>query len=587
MAQLHYAYAREPRDPMTAALLSMVPGLGQFYNGESRKGILFLDVAIINYALLSLVILAPGITAAMTSFGQTFHLKVNKGLLESLHQMQLGSPVSIVVLGLVLAFMAYAIRDAYDHAQFKRRRALYADAVVELPEATSGSYIFHASLIVALAITAFFFVIPKAPKKQLTVIEVMSTVTPPKPPVQSDTHSNQNSEAKIHKFDPKKTIQKTPAKSEPNKTQTQNNQSVSKQSSSTQSSAASSSSAAAQTKATTPSQSLKNPLAQAPSLPAPLPKALPIIRQSSTAAISSPARPEQMQAQAQSAANLTPKAMPLANSTPLPLLSAAQSQLNSVPLPILSSLPAGALPNRGTAAAMPVSAGRSSALANAVSLPSPGNVPQLGGSKVFNPISGPGASGKTQNSAAPGPLSIDTHSGSQEAGPVPQDMGRILWKSRGKAKGSDANGDSDVPAPIKARGRDLGSVGPIKISTGSPQSGSSDTPLNAPGRPGDDQAKAAKDPDFTQFMIELQRKIKRSWFPPKEYQSRRVKVLFKVHQNGQLSNLRVTQSSDVAVADQAALNAVESAAPFRHLPDGAPENVDIEFTFDYNVFSAH
>jgi hypothetical protein len=29
---------------------------------------------------------------------------------------------------------------------------------------------------------------------------------------------------------------------------------------------------------------------------------------------------------------------------------------------------------------------------------------------------------------------------------------------------------------------------------------------------------------------------------------------------------------------------VENAAPFRPLPAGAPEDVDIQFTFDYNVF---
>jgi TonB family protein len=86
-------------------------------------------------------------------------------------------------------------------------------------------------------------------------------------------------------------------------------------------------------------------------------------------------------------------------------------------------------------------------------------------------------------------------------------------------------------------------------------------------------------------MADLQRRIKRQWFPPKGNESKRVKVVFKVHRDGQMSNLRMLVSSGLTIADQAALKAVENAAPFRNLPDGAPDDVDIEFTFDYNVFN--
>ena len=37
-----------PRDPNTAAFFSLLPGLGQLYNGETRKGMLFLGVVCIN-----------------------------------------------------------------------------------------------------------------------------------------------------------------------------------------------------------------------------------------------------------------------------------------------------------------------------------------------------------------------------------------------------------------------------------------------------------------------------------------------------------------------------------------------------------
>lgn len=85
-------------------------------------------------------------------------------------------------------------------------------------------------------------------------------------------------------------------------------------------------------------------------------------------------------------------------------------------------------------------------------------------------------------------------------------------------------------------------------------------------------------------MARLQRSIKRAWFPPPGKETCKVTVVFKVHDDGAMSNLRLTKSSGSALADQAALKAVINAAPFKALPKGAPEDVDIQFTFDYNVF---
>jgi TonB family protein len=86
-------------------------------------------------------------------------------------------------------------------------------------------------------------------------------------------------------------------------------------------------------------------------------------------------------------------------------------------------------------------------------------------------------------------------------------------------------------------------------------------------------------------MADLQRRIKKHWFPPKGNESKRVMVVFKVHSGGELSDLRIDHSSGVQIADKAALDSVQNAAPFRPLPAGAPDAVDIQFTFDYNVFN--
>jgi TonB family protein len=85
-------------------------------------------------------------------------------------------------------------------------------------------------------------------------------------------------------------------------------------------------------------------------------------------------------------------------------------------------------------------------------------------------------------------------------------------------------------------------------------------------------------------MADLQRRIKHNWHPPRGNESKRVVVLFSIHKDGRISHLRVERSSGVEIADQAALTAVQKASPVRQLPEGASQNVDIQFTFDYNVF---
>jgi TonB family protein len=93
--------------------------------------------------------------------------------------------------------------------------------------------------------------------------------------------------------------------------------------------------------------------------------------------------------------------------------------------------------------------------------------------------------------------------------------------------------------------------------------------------------------DFSPYMAQLQRHIKRCWFPPRSYENRRVVVAFKILKNGGMSNLHLLESSGYAAADKAALLAVENAAPFNVSPLGSSENVDILFTFNYNAFKTN
>ena len=123
--------------------------------------------------------------------------------------------------------------------------------------------------------------------------------------------------------------------------------------------------------------------------------------------------------------------------------------------------------------------------------------------------------------------------------------------------------------------------------TGSGRGGSGSgggNPGGGGGRPGID---AIKEPDFGPYMRELQRRIKMNWDPPKGNESKRVVLLFKIAKDGRLLSCSVFKSSGLQNADAAALNAVKLAAPFRPLPpEYKGQNIDIQFTFDYNVFGA-
>jgi TonB family protein len=74
---------------------------------------------------------------------------------------------------------------------------------------------------------------------------------------------------------------------------------------------------------------------------------------------------------------------------------------------------------------------------------------------------------------------------------------------------------------------------------------------------------AAQDP--AGFLNLLQERIKHQW-DPGPFRDQRVVVTLTVAPNGQLLASRVKESSNNALADQAALRAIQQAAPFSPLP---------------------
>ena len=154
----------------------------------------------------------------------------------------------------------------------------------------------------------------------------------------------------------------------------------------------------------------------------------------------------------------------------------------------------------------------------------------------------------------------------------------------GTGSGAPNGSRNGAPAPSLSPGvnNGTGSLGRSGSSAGG--TGNVGNPGGGGGAPGID---ALREPDFGPYMRELQRRIKMNWDPPKGNESKRVVLLFKIAKDGRLLSCRVNKSSGLPSADQAALKAVELTAPFRPLPaDFKGQSIDIQFTFDYNVFNA-
>ena len=163
--------------------------------------------------------------------------------------------------------------------------------------------------------------------------------------------------------------------------------------------------------------------------------------------------------------------------------------------------------------------------------------------------------------------------------------GPIAGAKSGSGASGGASSGSRTPAPSFSPSAGGSSGG--RFSPGSAGRGGNvgnPGPGNPKGAPGID---AIKEPDFGPYMRELQRRIKMNWEPPKGNESKRVVLLFKIARDGRLISHRVYKSSGLPAADRAAMHAVELTAPFKPLPpEYRGDSVDIQFTFDYNVFGA-
>ena len=178
--------ALQGREPGRAATLSIIPGLGQIYNGEPIKGYLFLAVSTANVMLLSLLFCTEPLLNALISIGSLLHTDSRINVQQALEIIHTGRSVTLVYLGLILSFVLYSMRDAYDRAVEKRRGTVPPRFKLSMPEATSGSYLFHFSVVCALLLMVLFVVAPPKPQVQSTNIELMQPEPEPPAPKKPD-----------------------------------------------------------------------------------------------------------------------------------------------------------------------------------------------------------------------------------------------------------------------------------------------------------------------------------------------------------------------------------------------------------------
>lgn len=531
-------------NPYTAAALSVVPGLGQLYNGQKAKAFLFMDVAFVNFCLLAVILLAKPISRGLQAISTEFHARANYDLILTLKHIAPGSTVSNIVLLLVLSFFLYVARDAYDTARTRKLKAIYPDAVISMAEAASGSYLMHLSMMFTCALLALFLIIPAPPRPDVSIWELVPPSKPATPP--KDTHkistvsSNGNPRKQIEQ-DHHSSSQTAPAHHQSQET---------------------------------PHQSHAAPPPAAPRNPAPpatlhsvvppvvKPLALPQIRPVLTphtpaaAALPTPIQP------------IAPR--PFSSNAAPPLHSQAM-QVAALPTPVHPNLPQLSVQPAPTAVALDKS-----------SLPA--NLPQPGALSHHN---------SSSFSGAPQPMAVSSGTNNLST-PTP---GVAPSPSHSAAAGTPG---SSGPTPSKITNRIafgglplMPKVGPGTPGPASDNPGAGTGPRTVVGAdpselrtgPGRDPGGVAKrNLDWGPYMANLQRRIKSQWMPQRYPNSNRVMVEFNISRSGELSGLRLTQSSGSPVVDEAAMQAVRNSAPFPPLPQGAEEKVLIQFTFDYNVF---
>ncbi len=102
--------------------------------------------------------------------------------------------------------------------------------------------------------------------------------------------------------------------------------------------------------------------------------------------------------------------------------------------------------------------------------------------------------------------------------------------------------------------------------------------------PGPTQLAARQDVDLGPYLANLRRRVQQNWNPNTPDQRRQAVIGFTISRSGQISNMRILQTSGSPQTDAETILAIQRAAPFGALPEQFPYNqLEIEFTFNIYV----
>jgi protein TonB len=100
-----------------------------------------------------------------------------------------------------------------------------------------------------------------------------------------------------------------------------------------------------------------------------------------------------------------------------------------------------------------------------------------------------------------------------------------------------------------------------------------------------EQLKALKGIDLSQYLAGMEGKVKPNWNPSFRQDERTTVLTFNIEKDGQVTGLKISQSSGADEADREALEAVQKSAPFAPLPANFPlENLEITFSFNIHIY---
>jgi periplasmic protein TonB len=94
----------------------------------------------------------------------------------------------------------------------------------------------------------------------------------------------------------------------------------------------------------------------------------------------------------------------------------------------------------------------------------------------------------------------------------------------------------------------------------------------------------AQQDDLAPYFDEIRRRVKRNWQPFSPGQEQYTVIVFSIQRSGQMTGLKVLQTSGNEQVDRDALDAIAQSAPFDALPQSFPrDRLDVQFNFSIYI----